>query len=76
MCVYCVGDIISVHIALGREQPSSFNDLCINIHHDVSKQISFWGIDFIHNTAKSSPNFLVKYGAVVKKHPAKQEMWL
>ena len=37
---------------------------------------AFGGIDFINNTAKASPNFLVKYGAVVKKQPAKQEMWV
>jgi len=61
---------------LGREYPSSFNELCINIHHDVPKKSDFGGIDFINNTAKASPNFLVKYGAVVKKQPAKQKMWV
>ena len=37
---------------------------------------AFGGIDFINNAAKSSLNFLVKYGTVVEKPPAKQEMWV
>lgn len=58
MYLFCVGDI-NVGIPFDGNQPSSFNYLCINIHHDFSRQIHLGGIDLINNTTKYSLNFLV-----------------
>lgn len=60
MYLFCVGDI-NVGIPFDGNQPSSFNYLCINIHHDFSRQIHLGGIDLINNTTKYSLNFLVLY---------------